>query len=68
MPTKSFPNITCIKGNLYTIERLETDLEITAKFGKTIDDLKYAKLEKDRINVNFQHSGSLNRALKGDLK
>ena len=64
----AFQNLTCIKGSLYTIQKIETNRGIHEYDDTVNDELEYSDIEDNGIDIDINHSSRQNPTWKGNLR
>ena len=66
--SNSFQNLTCIKGSLYTIQKVEMNRGIHEYDDLVNDELEYSDIGDKGIDIDINHSSWQNPTWKGNLR
>ena len=64
----SFQNLTCIKGSLYTIQKVERNRGIQEYDDMVNDELEYSDIGDKGIDIDINYSSWQNPTWKGNLR
>ena len=66
--SNAFQNLTCIKGSLYTIQKVETNRGIHEYDDWVNHELEYSDIVENGIEININHSSWQNPTWKGNFR